>query len=166
MSQIYLAFRFSRWEDNYIMQRFLSSAWFPFCAALVLAAGCAGAFVVLKPLGADVDNQEILKAFRIAGWAAGPVIALLALLTMLILNGVRRILRLRSVGFLHPIVVLLGLAPWVVFGFQLTYREPRFTPFGRAAIDFVGVPLWWSSLLAVAFTVLVSLPLLVPQKKR
>lgn len=148
------------------MRRFLSSAWFPFSAALVLAAGCAVMFAVLKPTGADIGNEQILKAFRIAGWAAGPVIALLAFLTMLILNGIRRIIRLRSVVLLHPVIVLLGLAPWVVFGYQLTFVEPRFTAFGRAAIDFVGVPLWWGSLVAVSFTVLVSLPLLVPQNKR
>lgn len=147
-----------------VMRRFLSSAWFPLCTALVLALGCAGVFAVLQPTGADVGNEQILRAFRIAGWAAGPVGGLLALLTMLILNGIRRVIRLRSVQLLHPIVVLLGLAPWIIFGFQLAYREPRFTPFGRAAIDFVGVPLWWSSLIAVAFTLIISLPLLVPRK--
>ncbi len=148
------------------MRRFLSSAGFPFCTALVFALGCVVVFAVLKPTGADVGNQEILRAFRIAGWAAGPVAALLAWIIMLFLNLARRIVRLRAVALLHPAVVLLGLAPWVAFGFQLTYTEPRYTEFGRAAIDFVGVPLWWGSVVAVAFVVLVSLSLLFPSKSK
>lgn len=136
--------------------------------ALVLAGATAGAFAVLKPTGADVDNASILSAFRIAGWAAGPVAGVLALVLMLLLNGIRRLVRLRSVGVLHPVVVLAGLAPWAVFGWQLVYREPRYTAFGRAAIDFVGAPLWWGSVIAIACTLFLSLPLLFPvrQKKK
>jgi hypothetical protein len=148
------------------MRRFLSSAWLPFTASLVLGVGCAVAFVVLKPTGADVGNDAVLKWFKIGAYATGPVSGVIAFLTMAILNGSRRIVRLRNVALLHPLVVLLGLLPWLAFGYQLVFNEPRFTPFGRAAIDFIGAPLWWGSLAGCAFAILCSLTLLIPTKKK
>jgi hypothetical protein len=146
------------------MRRFLGSAWFPFLASIILAGVTVVAYALLKPTGEDVGNEQVVQAFRIAGWAAGPVAGLLSLLLMLILNGIRRLLRLRSVGLLHPVVVLLGVLPWLLFSWQLT-GEPPFTAFARAAIPFVGRPMLWGALAACAFTLLLSLPLLLPAKR-
>ena len=130
------------------MRRFLSSAWFPLLACIVFACATVVAFVILKPTGSDVANDAVLRAFKIAGWVAGPVMGLLSFLLIGILNLVRRLLRIRSVGIFHSIVIILGLAPWLIFGWELTTVEPRYTDFARAAIDFVGAPMLYGSLVA------------------
>ncbi len=147
------------------MRRFLGSAWFPFLACILFAAGTVAAYAILKPVADDVSNEQLLRAFRIAGWAAGPVMALLSFIGIGILNGIRRIVRLRNVGILHPVIVLLGIAPWLAFGWELVMVEPRFTPFARAAIDFVGKPMLHGALVGCAFALLGLLLLLFPKKK-
>jgi hypothetical protein len=146
------------------MRRFLASGWYPLLACVVFAAAAAGSYALLKPTGIDVGNDQIVRAFGIAGWAT-PVLALASLLLMCFLNGIRRLCNIRNVGILHPLVVLLGILPWLLFGMQLVAFEPRYTPFARAAIDFVGVPMLWGALAATLFTLILALGLLVPGKK-
>lgn len=146
------------------MRRFLASGWYPFLTALVLGGVTASAYALLKPDGADVGNSQIVEIFTIAGWAAGPVVALLSLILAGILNLIRRIVRLRQAAVLHPVTVLLSVMPWLVFSWQLT-DEPRFTAFARAAIDFVGRPMLWGSLAASLFALLLALPLLLPARR-
>lgn len=147
------------------MRRFPASIWFPLLTCIVLAGGTAAAFALLKPTGADVNNDQIVRAFRAAGWVAGPVIGLLSFIMMCILNLLRRTVRLRKTGSLHPIVILVGILPWFVFGWIIT-DEPRYTPFARAAIDFVARPMLWGTLIAALFTIMLSIPLLIPAKKK
>ena len=97
------------------MRRFLASAWFPFLSCLILAGVTAGALALLKPTGDDVGNSEVVKWMKIAGWATGPVMGLLSLIGVFIINGIRRIVRLRKVSVLHPLIALLGTVPWLAF---------------------------------------------------
>jgi hypothetical protein len=146
------------------MRRFLASAWFPFLLCIVLGGMTVAAYAILKPTGEDVGNSQVVAAFKIAGWAAGPVIALLSLILIFVLNGLRRLLRIRKVSLLHPVIAILGIAPWLIFAWTVT-GEPRFTPFARAAIDFVARPMLWGSLVACLLAILLSLPLLFSQKQ-
>ena len=146
------------------MRRFLASAWFPLLTALLLAAVPAAAVALLQPTGDDVGNFELVKWMKIAGWAAGPVMGLLSLILMMILNGIRRIVRLRRVALIHPLVVLCGTVPWLVFGWVLL-DEPPFTAFARAMLEFIARPMLWGGLVATLFVLLCCLPLLIPQKK-
>ncbi len=147
------------------MRRFLSSAWFALLMCLVLAGVTVAAYAVLQPTGEDVGNSQVVTAFQIAGWAAGPVIGLLSFIVICILNLIRRIVRLRKKGLLHPVTVLIGIVPWLVFSW-VVMDEPRFTPFARAAIDFVGRPMLWGSLTATLLTILLSIPLLFSSSKK
>ncbi|HRH94029.1 MAG TPA: hypothetical protein PKV72_05880, partial [Candidatus Peribacteria bacterium] len=73
------------------MRRLLASGWFPVLTMLVLAAATALSYAfVLKPAGTDIGNDQILAIAKIAGFAIGPVAALLSLLLAFILNGIRR----------------------------------------------------------------------------
>ena len=146
------------------MRRFLGSAWFPFLTCLVLGGVTAAAYAMLQPSGADISNGQLLKAMQIAGWAVGPVIAVLSLLIIGILNTIRRIVRLRTVGVLHLVVVLCGAVPWLIFSW-IILDEPRYTAFARGAIDFVGRPMLWGSLAALIFAIILSFPLFFPTKK-
>lgn len=147
------------------MRRFLSSAWFPFFIALVMAGVTVAAYAALKPTGEDVTNHQVLQAFKIAAWAVGPVMGLLSLLLMGLLNLIRRMLRLRKVALLHPAVVLVGVLPWFIFGWSLT-GEPRYTTFARAAIEFVGRPMLWGALVALLLTIVLSIPLFLSSSKK
>lgn len=149
------------------MRRFLASAWFPVVTCLVLALGTVGAYMlVLKPTGADIGNSQIQEIAKIAGYAAGPVLALVSLILAFILNGIRRLCRIRTVSWLHPVVVLVVLAPWIVFAWTMVMDEPRYTPIARAVIDFAGKPLFLGSAAALAFVILVSLLALIPVKPK
>ena len=146
------------------MRRFLASAWFPCLTALVMiVVGLAMHVWLPRPL--DVTNQDLIKAFDIAGWAVGPVIAVLTLVLTMILNGLRRLLKLRQIGILHPIVMCVAIAPWLIWGWELVMIEPHNTEFASAAIGFVGRPMFLAAFAALCFTVLVSLlTLLLPSK--
>ena len=146
------------------MRRFLASAWFPCLTALLLAAIPAAAVALLKPTGDDVGNFEVVRWMKIAGWAAGPGMGLLSLILMMILNGIRRIVRLRKVSLLHPLVALCGTVPWLAFGWILL-DEPPFTAFARAVLEFIARPMLWGGLVATPFVLLLSIPLLFPAKK-
>ena len=139
------------------MRRFLASAWFPFLTCLILAGATVAAYaLVLKPSGADLPS-DALNIGKIAGWATGPVMALLSLIVIFILNGIRRLLRIRMIGWLHPVIVLIGIAPWAAFAWQMVMNEPRYTPVARVVIDFAGKPLFLGVFAAIVFVVLMSL---------
>lgn len=146
------------------MRRFLASGWFPFLAALALAGATAGAYRWMAPDPSAIGHSEIAKVAEIAGWAVGPVAGLLSWILAGVLNLIRRIVRLRKAAFLHPLVVLASIAPWVAFAWQIT-GENRYTPVARAAIDFAGRPLLLGSLVTCLAVIVLSLPLLFPAKK-
>lgn len=146
-----------------LMRRFLASLWFSLLACLILGVGTVAAYALLKPLGADVGNSEVVRWFTIAGWAFGPAAALLSFIGIGILNLIRRIVRARKVNVLHPVIVLVGIVPWLVFAWQIT-GEPPYTSFARAAIEFVGRPLLWGSLASTLFVLLCSTVLLFPSQ--
>lgn len=135
------------------MRRFLASAWFPIVTALLLAAATVGAYAWMKPTGVDIGNSEIQKYAAIGGWAMGPIIGLITLIVAGILNVLRRIVRARRVGVLHPIVVLIPVGFWLVLGWQLA-GESRYTPIARAVIDFGARPMILGSFAAVVFVAL------------
>ena len=145
------------------MRRFLSSAWFPLLMALVMAGVSCAAFAMLTP-GAGVSHSELVKYMTIAGWAIGPVAALISFLGICLLNLLRRLFTLRRVNLLHPVILLIGFVPWVVFSWVLL-DEPRYTEFAVGVMEFVARPLLWGSLSATLLTILFSIPLFIPKKK-
>ncbi len=145
---------------------FLSSIWFPLLVCLALAGGATGAFALLSPEGADVTNSQLKVAGVVGGWAVGPVTGILSFVAICIVNLIRRIVRLRRVRWLDPVVVLAGIAPWFVFAWILL-DEPRYTQFAIAVLDFVARPMLWGSLIAILLTVVLSIPLLLtPSRKK
>ncbi len=146
------------------MRRFLASAWYPFLVCVVLAATAAGALALLAPTGEDVGNAEIVKWVSIGAWAAGPVIGLVTFLKIGVLNLIRRIVRLRKVQWLHPVVVLIGtvstgVVAWILAG------EPPFTPFARAIVEYAARPLLWGSLISSFLAILLALPIFFQRRK-
>jgi hypothetical protein len=145
------------------MRRFLASTWFPLLICVILAGVTVAAYAGLKPTGEDIGNSEIQRIALIAGWAIGPIAGLLSYFLAGILNTIRRIIRLRRKAILHPIVVLLSITPWLIFGWQVT-SEPRYTPIARAVIDFAARELLWGSLIAFLVTLLLCIPAFFARK--
>jgi hypothetical protein len=147
------------------MRRFLASAWYPFCVCVDLAIATAVAFAVLNPTGADIGNGKIQRIVTMAAWAVGPVFAVLSFLLIGILNLLRRLFRIRKSAWLHPLIVLAGIAPSLVFSWVLM-DEPRYTPIARAIIDFGARELLWGTLVASLIAIIIGFPAFLPQKKR
>lgn len=135
------------------MRRFLASGWFPLVTACILAAATTTAFAWFAPTGAGLSNDTLIRAVTIAGWVAGAVIGLLSFLLMAILNGIRRLARIRNVAVLHAPVAFLGVLPWMIFAWQLVMHEPRYTQIGIGIIDFVGKPMFLGAFVALVFIV-------------
>src|SRR5204863_520193 len=123
------------------MRRLLASAWFPFLMCLVLAGVTVAAVALLHPENNDLDVRYMMP-LQIASWSAGPVFALLSFIVICVLNLIRRIVRARKVGWLHPIIVLLGISPWLIISWRLL-DEPRWTKLATVVLDFFARPLLW-----------------------
>ncbi len=149
------------------MRRFAASAWFPVLTMFVLAAATAASYaLVIKPTGESIGNAQIQDIAKVAGYAAGPLLAFLSLILAFILNGLRRLFRIRKIAWLHPVVPFLSILPWCVFAWTMVMDEPRYTPIAHAVIDFVGRPLFLGCAAALAFILLVSLLMLIPSGKK
>ena len=143
---------------------FPASLTFGFLMCLILGGVTAGAFAVLKPTGSEIDNSQLLAAMKIAGWAAGPVAGILSFIVICILNVIRRIIRMRKIGWMHPIVILIGIGFWLVVSWSIL-NEHRYTDFAVGIQDFVARPLLWGSLVATLMTIVFSIPLVISRKK-
>jgi hypothetical protein len=146
------------------MNHFLSSPWFGFIAALILAIITTATYALMPPTGLDISNGRMIHIFQLVGWGSGALIGVIVLITIGILNLLRRLVKIRKVSWLHPIIILLALMPWLIFSWELT-GEPRYTNIARAVIDFIARPLLWGTLVAIGFTILTSILGLIFSKK-
>lgn len=146
------------------MRRFLASAWYPFLVCLVLAGTTAGALALLAPTGEDVGNSEIVQWVSIGAWAVGPVFGIVAFLKIGILNLLRRIMRIRKVKWLHPVIVLIGTVSVGFFAWILA-GEPPFTPIARAIVEYGARPLLWGALVSSLLAIVLSLPIFFQRRK-
>ncbi|MBI5155739.1 hypothetical protein HZA45_00540 [Candidatus Peregrinibacteria bacterium] len=144
------------------MRRFPASLWFAFLICLVLAGVTAAAFAMLKPVAERTGDFTLVLQY--APYALGPLAGLLSFIAICILNGIRRLFRLRMIPYLHPVIVLAGIVPWLIFSWVLL-DDPRYTPVAGVIMDFFARPLLWGSLTAFLLTILLSIPLFLPTKK-
>jgi len=132
----------------------------PFFVWILFAGIFFGFSVRFSPNITDITNQEILDIFTKYARFCGIVFGLLSMIAMYLLYTIRRIFRLHKNRFSTPIIMILSLSPWLVFGYQLVFREPRYTVLGRAIISFFGEPMFYTSsaLLALGVVWLLILP--------
>ena len=137
--------------------------WFAFLMCLVMTGVAAAAFAVFHPPFSEL-NSDVAMAVQIGGWATGPVMGLLSLILIMILNLIRRIVRMRKIAWLHPVVVLIGTVPWLILSWMLL-DEPRYTELAAVILDFIARPMLWGSLVATLLTILLSIPVFISTKK-
>lgn len=147
---------------------FLNSAVFPLLAGLLFGLAYMAAYWYLKPTAGDIVNTTILNIFKKYGLYFGWAFALISLMGLYILYGLKALFRLGRFGILNPVILLAAVFPWYFFANQLLYHEKRYTDIARAIISYVGAPLRYSvlavSALAVLWLVLAVLFLIFKKK--
>lgn len=122
----------------------------PFLAFLLFSMVFAGFSFFLKSDTTAVTNQEMLTLFGKFSPLGGVVFGFLSMLVMYLL----RLFGLRKLRFSGPILLLLSFLPWLAFGYQLVYLEPRYASIAVAIILFLGTPLLYASAVLSALAIL------------
>lgn len=107
------------------MMNIFRSSWF---ALLLLAGGSAAAFYGLSPNVNIIDQYEMQKYAPYAGWAIGAVAAVISGVGILLLSGILRLFKMPKKPFIQSFIILITVAPWLVFSWQLPGEPWRITP--------------------------------------
>jgi len=113
----------------------------PLLMAILFAAVFLGASFLLKTETPEIQNQLILEIFKKWSPYVGIVFGLLSMILMYLLwlFGLRKI----KIGF--SIALIIAYIPWIIFGYELVYKEPRYTEIATAIIIFLGKPMLYAS---------------------
>lgn len=123
---------------------FINRAWWPFLAMLLFAVIYYLVYWFIGPAPEDIDSEKILNVFETYGQYFGFALAILSLLLWYVLYGIKSLLRLGKYSLVNPVTYLLGVGLWGILSYQIYFNEPRFTNIGRAIIDYVAQPLWYT----------------------
>jgi hypothetical protein len=126
----------------------------PFLALIIFSAAFFVFSKTLHPFLGDIDTGDMLDKFQKYSPFAGAAFGILSMLLMYILYIFRRLFRLHKTRYSAPVVLILGYAPWLIFGYQLAFREPRYAMIARAIIAFGGVQMFYSSCVMVGLGIL------------
>jgi hypothetical protein len=140
--------------DHAARRSVLHSPAAPLLWSLLFLGLFVAVFYLQKPTTLAVDNATIKMIVTKYGAASGTVLALLGLLIMYFIAGIKRIVGLRRFRILNPLVVLVVALPALAFGWELLYKEPRYTDIARAIIGYLAQPLFLSSLVISALALL------------
>lgn len=133
---------------------FINRAWWPFLAMLVFAVVYYVSYKMIAPTPTDIDSTKILDIFDKYAQYFGFVLAFLSLLLWYFLYGIKSLLHLGKYSLVNPLTYLLGVFLWGGLAYQIYFREPRFTNIGRAIIDYVAAPLWYTCVVLVSIGVI------------
>lgn len=107
----------------------------------------------VKP-SADITDAELLDiAHRYASFA-GAAIGLVAFLASGIIYLAIRLARKEPSRLAALLLTLMGYAPFIVFGWDLVYREPRYAEVARAVITYLGKPMLYSAAIVCGLALL------------
>ena len=131
---------------------FLNSGIFPLLAGILFGLAYMAVYWYLKPSAADIGSTQILDIFKKYGMYVGWAFALISMVGLYILYGLKALFRLGRFGFLNPVLMLAAIFPWYFFADQLLHHEKRYTDIARGIISFVGSPLHYSVLVMSALS--------------
>lgn len=141
-------------------------AGFPFLALIVFAIAFAA---VAKLFPADVralSGEKIVVTVARFSFAAGAAFGLLSMIAMYILYGIGAVTRLAKSRVFMPLILIICYAPWAAFGYQLVYREPRYTTVAKILIDLAGVPTLYAGTLMLGAGVVWLMLSIIMRKKQ
>lgn len=122
-----------------------------FLSSLIYALSFWGFSTLLVADSSSIDSYSIVQFFDQYAQYTGVGIAIVSLLGMLIGRLVLALFKLHKRRFTNSLLVMLGFAPWLAFGYQLLYREPRYANIAKAIIEYLGEPMLYSSIVLVVF---------------
>lgn len=113
----------------------------------------------------DIANGQLLDiAHRYASFV-GVALGLATFLVTGIVYLIARLILKKPSRLAALVITMLGYAPWLVFGWDLVYREPRYAEVARAIITYLGKPMLYSAAIVCGCALLVSALTLVFKKR-
>jgi hypothetical protein len=143
-------------EEKKESKSFLQNALIPFLSTILFFVLFAIIFLAnqssaIKSYGAG--DSQALGIFSSYGLFFGLIFCAISLAGMYILYAIASVTKLTRYGFTNPIILILGYAPWLIFGIQLVFFEKKYIDLAKAIIYFEGYPMLYSSLIVVILAV-------------
>lgn len=124
---------------------FGQKALMPFLSMLLFALLFAGFRFLLPVDTSAVTSEAILSVFRKWSVFVGAPLGLISMILMYII----RLFGLRKIRIGGAILLMIGFLPWLIFGYDLVYLEPRYASMAIAIINFLGQPMFYASAIMV-----------------
>lgn len=143
-----------------------TSGWYVLLLAWLLFAAAFFVFskTSVKP-AADITNGELIGYAAKFGPFVGAALGLLSFLASgLVYLIVRLFVKSRRLAA-ASLLTVLGFAPWLVLGYDLVYREPRYAEVARAIITYLGKPMLYASAAVCGLALVVFLPALFLRRR-
>lgn len=127
-----------------------ASGWYVLLLAWFAFAGAFFAFSKssVKPVP-DITNYRLLEYGPKYGPFAGVALGLAAFLATGVVYLVIRLIRKRPSRPVALVLTAVGYSAWLLFGYDLVYREPRYAEVARAIITYLGKPMLYSAAVVV-----------------
>ncbi len=136
-----------------------TSGWYVLLLAWIIYA--ATYFLVFKKMVKDVPdvtNWQLLDIAHKYGPFIGAALGLAAFLATEIVYVFALLFRVKARRGMALLLTIPAYAVWAAFGYDLTYREPRYAEVAKAIITYTGKPMLYA---AVAVMGLAALGLLL-----
>ena len=143
-----------------------TAGWYIPLLAWLIYGGAFFAFSksLVKP-AADITNTDILNLFgtyaAFTGIALGFLSFVVAGIVYLVVRLIKRGPSLTAASF----ITALSFIPWLIFGWDLVYREPRYAEVARAIITYLGKPMLCSAEIVCGITLVIALCSLIFKKR-
>jgi len=122
-------------------ERFFNSPWFLLWAFIIYGLFYMLAYFLFKPVAWELANQNNFKLFNTYSLYAGWIFALLSLVIMYILHGLKKWLKLGRLTWINPIIFFVATSPWLFLSQALIYFQNRFSDLAKLSINYIGRPL-------------------------
>lgn len=146
-------FPFHRMSTPTARRSILHSAWGAILWPLLFLAAFLVFYYTQKPSTLIINNPKVAMIFSRYGVAIGPILALLGMLLIAILAGIKRILGLKRFRIVNPIIVLIVAGASLGLGWQLAFREKPYIDITRGIIGTLAMPILLTSAVTVVLAI-------------
>lgn len=136
----------------------------PLLWTLLFLALFLGSYAILGHSSLVIESEAVRTFFSKYAIYVGPALALLVLIVLYLLAGIKRLIGLRKFRILNPCIILAVMVPLLIFGYQLQFREHRYTDIARGIIGYFAQPLLVSAGVVSCFALLWFLWILIRRR--
>jgi hypothetical protein len=144
-----------------------ASGWYVLLLAWIAYA--AAFFVFSKTTvkaAADITNYQLLDYGPKYGPFAGAAFGLAAFLATGLVYLIARFFVRDARRLLACVLTMLGYGVWLLFGWDLVYREPRYAEVARAIITYLGKPMLYSAEIVCGLALVGAVLSVIVKKRR